>query len=77
MPTFWWYLLLPRDSASFATASVARLHLQHGAEQLLRRLAQEADLGVGVQAVQVGGLGGEAVVDVLDREDKMAVVDLL
>lgn len=41
------------------------LHLQDRAEQLLRGDRQKTDLCVGVQAIQVGTLGGQVLVDVL------------
>lgn len=67
------YLLVPRARPALARCPVPGLHLQHGAEQLLRGLRQEADLSVGMQAVQVGRLGRERVVDVLEQRTCVSV----
>lgn len=64
------YLLVARRPAALARSPVPRLHLQHGAEKLLRGLREEANLSVGVKAVQVGRLGRKGVIDVLEQRKK-------
>lgn len=58
------HLLLTGDPGAGPRVCLLGLHLQDSAEQLLRGDRQEADLRVGVQAVQVGALGGQVLVDV-------------
>ena len=58
------HLLLTTDSSAGSRPAVPGLHLKHGSEEVLGQRGQELDLGVGVQAVQVGALGGQAFVDV-------------
>lgn len=62
------YLLLSRHSSSLTKPSVSGLHLQHGAEKLLWRLREDADLCVGMKAVQVRGLCRQHVINVLRKE---------
>lgn len=58
-------LFLAGHARARSRVTLFGLHLQDGSEQLLRGDGQEADLGVGVQAVQVGALGGQVLVNVL------------
>lgn len=48
------YLFFTRCAAALTGSSVPGLHLQHRAEKLLGGLCEEADLSVGMKAVQVG-----------------------
>lgn len=66
--------LLPGPHSSFSGAAVPGLQLQHGAQELLRALREEADLGVGVEAVQVGRLWRQGIVYVLHRESQEQVI---
>ena len=50
------YLLLTCCPAALTDSSIPGLHLQHSAEKLLGGLCEEADLSVGMKAVQVGRL---------------------
>lgn len=63
------YLLLAGGSAALPRSPVSGLHLQNGAEQLLRCLRQEANLGVGMEAIQVGRLRRKCVINVLNEEE--------
>ena len=58
------YLLLPRHSPASCSTGLFGLQLQDGAEQLLRGDGEEADLSVGVQAVQVGALRWQHLFDI-------------
>lgn len=57
-------LLLAGRSCACSRVGLFGLHFQDSAKQLLRRDCQEANLSIGVQAVQVGALGGQVLVDV-------------
>lgn len=65
------YLLITCVSSILPLSSIPWLHLQHGAEELLWGLSEEANLSVGVKAVEVGWLSRKAVVNVLEQTDKM------
>jgi len=60
-------LFLSGGASTLTDSSVPGLHLQYRAKELLRGLREEADLSVGMEAVQVGRLGGEGLVYVLER----------
>lgn len=48
------YLVFSCDDDTSCVPHVSRLELEHRLEEVLRRHGEEADLGVGVEAVQVG-----------------------
>lgn len=54
--TLYSHLVLPGDCGASGSAGLARLHLEHSAEQILRGGGEEADLSIGVEAVQVRAL---------------------
>lgn len=54
--TLYSHLVLPGDCGASGSAGLARLHLKHSAKQILRGGGEEADLSVGVEAVQVRAL---------------------
>lgn len=59
------YLLFPCNAGSISSLVVPRLHLQHRSEELFRYLGKKADLGIRVEAVQVGRLWGQLGIDIL------------
>lgn len=59
------YLFLSGHPRARSRVCLFGLHFQDCAEQLLRGDRQEANLRVGVQAVQVRTLGGKVLIDVL------------
>ena len=65
------YLFFSRGSCSFSGLAVPGLQLQHRAKELLRRLGQEADLSVRVEAVQVWRLWRQLGIDVLKVKGKL------
>lgn len=56
--------LLLGGTAAATSTSVSRLHFKHGSEEIVRVGGEELNLGVGVKAVQVGALRGQALIDV-------------
>lgn len=58
-------LLLPGTSRGSSPSRITRLHLQHCPEQILRCCGEKPDLGIWVQAIQIGGFGGEVLIDVV------------
>lgn len=62
------YLLLACRPAALTGSSVSGLHLQHCAEKLLWGLCEEADLCIGMKAIQVGRLRRYGLVNVLKQK---------
>lgn len=64
------YLFFSGGPCSVSSVAVPGLQLQHGAEELFRRLGQEADLSVGVEAIEVGRFCRQLGIDVLEVKDR-------
>ena len=59
------YLLLSAGASTITSPRVTRLHLKHRLEEVFRGGGEELYLSIGVQAVQIGGLWGQALVYVV------------
>lgn len=64
---------VPGPHSSFTHAGVPGLHLQHGAEELLGGLGEEANLSIGVETIQIRRLWRQSIVYVLYREIQVQV----
>ena len=58
------YLFFTAHAATTAASSVTRLQLQHGTEERLGVGGEELDLGIRMEAVEVGALRGQHLIDV-------------
>ncbi len=58
------HLLLSSDNSPSTSPRVSGLHLQDRPEQALRSGCKESDLGIGMEAVEIGAFRRQAVVNV-------------
>lgn len=68
------HLFFPCNAGSISILVVLRLHLQHSSEELFRCLSKEANLGIRVEAIQVGRLRGQLSIDILKSRARSARV---
>lgn len=58
------HLFLPGGTSACSSSGVSWLHLKHSAEHALRSGSQEANLSIGVEAVEIGALRREVLINI-------------
>ena len=58
------HLFFPGGTSACSSSGVSGLHLKHSAEHVLRGGSQKANLGIGMEAIEIGALRRKALINI-------------